>query len=242
MSMRRWTLFAVSILLGPAPAFADVTLHYAPDGQGSTGYLIEADDHGHIRATTEVDTSDDTPPGMQLLLDGDQAYMIDRTPRGPALVRIEDVLALAAEARMRRDTGPARPAPRPMRFRVSPHGTERVGQWNGNLYWVESVPPTPHDTPGHTIVSNDPALLRYAPIAERVMFLQVRLLSAVFGLPVSAENEHMMHDLWGGGLLLRQADSYHLDRISTDPIPAERFAIGGPVLTRDQARALHAGQ
>lgn len=240
--MRRWIPVLLSAFLCSTPAFADVTLHYAPDGHGSTGYLIEADDHGHIRSTTEVDTSDGTPPGMQLLLDGDQAYMIDHTPRGPALARIEDVLALVVEARTRRDTGPARPAPRPMRFRVSPHGTERVGQWNGNLYWVEAVPSTPHDTPGQTIISDDAALLRYAAIVERVMLVQVRLLSAVLGLPVSPENDRMMHDLWAGGLLLRQAEAYRLDRLSTDPIPAERFIVSGPVLTRDQLRALHAGQ
>jgi hypothetical protein len=237
--MKRWIPLLLSGFLYPTPSVADITLHYGPDGRSTNAILIEADDHGHIRATTEVDSSSGAPPGMQYFVDGDRAYMIDHTPRGPALARMEDVLAMAGEGRGHGDGLPGLSPPPSMTFRASPHGTARVGQWDGNLFWVERVPPNPHDPPSQVVISNDPSLARYGYAPLRITELQTRLLMVVLGIADDAGNQRMVHDLLAGGLLLRESDLYRLDRLSTDPIPPERFLINGPVLTRAQLRALH---
>jgi hypothetical protein len=213
-----------------APAAADVTLRYGPDGtQGLTGLVVEADDHGNVRA--EANGS------LLFLIRGTDIYLVQQTPTGPAVARLADALALAAESRAQPNRGPVLHVRR-QPFTIVPHGSERVGEWNGAAYRLETVP-SASGTPARVlVVSADPALARLAPIMEQVLMVQTRLFQAALGVDPDPTEDRQMHELLGRGLILRSSDFVRLERLTTEPVPAERFALPGPMLSRDQLRAL----
>jgi hypothetical protein len=80
------------------------------------------------------------------------------------------------------------------------------------------------------------------PPALAAILLSTFLSAApALGAPEDVAYDRMFHDLLAGDLFLRQGQVYRLERLSTDPVPAERLIVEGPVLTRDQLRALHGG-
>jgi hypothetical protein len=223
--VRLLLLFAVA-----APARADVTLHYAPDGPGSTNRLVvEADDHGNARV--EANSS------LFLLIRDGETYVVRDTPNGAAVARLSDVLAILAESRAQRGGMAGFRATRE-HFTITPHGTERVGEWNGMRYDLEAVPRAAAHSARALVVSSDPALARLAPVMEQVLAVQQQLFQAALGMDPDPAGDRQMHELLGRGLLLRSSDFVRLESMTTRPLSPDRLALPGPVLSRDQVRAL----
>ena len=212
------------------PAQADVTLRYVPDGQGGMNSLVvEADEHGNARA--EVNGS------FVFLIRGSETYLVRETPTGPAVARLADALAIAAEGRAHPNGRPVLHVRR-QPVTVTPHGQEQVGAWTGQLYRFETTPPAAGSSARALVVSTDPALARLGPIVEQVMMVQIRMFQAALGVDPDPEEDRQMHAVLGQGLMLRSSDFIRLERLSWDPLPPDRLALPGPILSRDQLRAL----
>lgn len=117
---------------------------------------------------------------------------------------------------------------------------EPIEHWKGS-----SVPPDRNSEPGQSVLSSDPALGTWAPVVSRVLDAQGRLLEVVFNKRVDDASRQAANALYDSALMLRINHLYRLGAIDTAPIPPERFALPGPILTREQLRALaaaHPGQ
>lgn len=207
------------------PALAAITLRYGPDeGNGPGGLVIEMDDAGNIRAEGN--------DGNVMLIRGDEVHLVLPPRYDRAVVRLEDALALTAE--MRVVTGPRPP---PERSRLVERGPQRIGQWDGTLFWIEPLPPVGQRQRSEIVIAADPALAAAARAFARVIDVQVRLVNAAFNAPDN-DYSNLSRGLFQRGLMLRVSGLNRLESISDAPIPAARFALPGPVLSREAYRAL----
>ena len=210
------------LVLLPLLAAADVTLRYAADEAGELAMVIEADDAGNIRA--------ERGNGQAMIIRENEIFLV--LPfEGRPVVRFEDALALAAEAR-----GDATPTARE-RNRLVDRGAQRVGQWEGRLYWIEPLPPAGDRLRSEIVIATDPALVPAGRLFARVEEEEARMFRAAFAVPPSDYLE-LSRGLFDRGLMLRIAGRYRLEGLSDAPVPAERFALPGPVLSRDAYREL----
>ena len=217
-------------LLSAAPAQADVTLRYEPEAPSTLGLVIEADDLGHIRAVGSG--------GVDLIFRDGDVFMLQATPDGPAVARLEDVLALAAEARATSGISTLfAPETRHVEYRAG--GSQRVGDREGELFQSMAVQAEPGGGQSELVLSRDPALQRWAEAVGRVMDVQERIIEAIIGVGIDEESRRAANALFRTGLMLRISRLYRLNGVDTAPIVQERFALPGPILTREQLRALH---
>jgi hypothetical protein len=206
------------------PAFAAVTLRYAPDSEGGLGRVIEADDAGNIRA--------ESSNGQMLMILGSEIYLVMPARYDGAVIRLEDALALAAELRVA-----VGPPPAPARHRIVERGPQRIGQWEGTLYWIDPLPPVGQELRSEIVIANDPALRAAGRAFIQVEEAETRLFNAAFGNPPT-DYVTLVRGLFDRGLMLRIAGRYRLEGVSGSAIPPERFRLPGPVLSRDAYRAL----
>jgi hypothetical protein len=224
-------LLMISAFTSAAPAFADVTLRYAPEEPSTLGLVIEADDQGHIRAVGSG--------GVDLIFRDDDVFMVQRTQNGPAVARFEDVIALATEARATSGVEQIF-TPRTLHVEFQPHGTQRIGDREGELFQVMQVSAATDGPPGEFVLSRDPELQRWAATVSKVLDVQERMIGAVIGIDLDEESRRAGNAIYATGLMLRISRLYRLNAVDTAPIAPERFTLPGPILTRDQLRALHA--
>jgi hypothetical protein len=163
-----------------------------------------------------------------LIIRGPETYLVLPLDDSP-VVRFEDALAIAAEAR-----GEASATARE-RSALVDRGPQRVGQWEGRLYWIDPLPPLNDRLRSEIVISTDPALTPIGQHFGRVEDLQAQLFLAAFAAPPSDYLEHS-RGLFERGLMLRIAGRYRLEGLSQAPVPTERFALPGPVLSRDAYR------
>jgi len=206
------------------PAAAAITLRYAADEPSNLAMVIEVDDAGNIRA--------ESSNGQAVMILGRDIYFVLPSQYDGAVVRLEDAIALAAE--MRRAVGPP---PAPERHRIVERGAQRIGQWNGTLYWIEPLPPVGDRLRSEIVIATDPALRTAGRVFLQVEEAQGRLVMAAFGNPPT-DYWLLARSIFERGLMLRIAGRYRLESLSEAPIPAERFRLPGPVLNRDQYREL----
>lgn len=206
------------------PASAAVTLRYVADEPSTLAMVIEADDAGNIRA--------DNPNGQSLMILGSEIYMILPPRYDGAVVRLEDAIALAAEMRVA-----VGPPPGPERSRIVERGPQRIGQWDGTLYWIEPLPPVGERLRSEIVIASDPALRAAGRAFLQVEEAQGRLAMAAFGNP-QTDYGALARGLFERGLMLRIEGRYRLESLSEAPIPPERFRLPGPVLSRDEYREL----
>jgi hypothetical protein len=124
------------------------------------------------------------------------------------------------------------------RFAISAHGTQNVGGRAGTLYWLDPLPLGRDALRSEIVISTDPALLRFASLFRQVFEQQGHLVEAALGAGENADYIRALNDLLSRGLLLEQKNLYRLENLSTEAVPMARFALPGPVLTRDQWWAL----
>ena len=211
-------------------AAADVTIRYAPDPPGDGGMVIEADGQGRIRA--------EIMPGQFLIMrDGDVFIVV---PSTPTIARIDDFIAVVSEAgreyrgsRAIQLRSPAADTP----YRLSERGPETVGNWPGTRVAIEQVGQHNPDHDIEWVVSSDPALAEVGRIMARIFETQIRIGTAFLGAQ-PRELTALTLQLEARGAPLRVRNSYRLESVSFDPVPASRFDLPGPVMTREQLRAL----
>ena len=124
-----------------------------------------------------------------------------------------------------------------MHFRLAERGEESVGAWHGARFAIEQV--GAHNPALDTIwvASSDPALAEANRAMTRLFEVQFRIVSTVFPFP--PEMPAIMRQLAERGmpLRMRMTDTYRLESVDAAPVPAGRFDLPGPVLTREQLRA-----
>ena len=221
--MRHFRLVLLPLLAAlAAPAAADVTLRYAADEAGGLAMVIEADDFGNIRA--------ESSNGQAMIIRGSEVYLA-LPLEGRPVVRLDDALALAAEAR----SGTA-PTERE-RSALVDRGPQRVGQWERRLYWIDPLPPLNGRLRSEIVIATDPALVAAGRHFARVEEEQARLFLAAFPVPPS-DYRTLSSGLFERGLMLRIAGRYRLEGISDGPVAPERFELPGSALSRDAYREL----
>ncbi len=204
------------------PATADVTLRYAPDETGGLPMVIAADDEGNIRAQNGEDQA--------LIVRGSETWLAIRRDGEWAVVRFEDALAIGAETRGEPSTAP------PLRNRLVDRGAQRIGQWEGRLYWIEPLPPIDGRLRSEIVIATDSALQPAGLLFARIEDLQAQMFLAAFAAPPS-DYVALTRGLFERGLMLRIEGRYRLESVSREPVPAAHYALPGPVLSRDAYRA-----
>ena len=219
-------LFAAALA---TPAAADMTITYAPDSPGGRGLVIEVDDAGRIRA--------ENGPGQMLIMRDGDIYVVTPGEETPTVARIDDFLAVAEEgARAFRQSGFLRLPSPDTHYRLNDRGPQTVGSWPGTLLAIEQVGPHDPELDAQWVVSSDPALAEPGRIVLRVLDVMARLAHALVG---DSPPEFMarLNEVRSRGALLRIVRQYRLESVGTDPVPASRFELPGPVLTREQLQA-----
>jgi hypothetical protein len=224
-----WVYGLLGLLLS-APAAADVTIHYAPVAPSEHALIVEADGQGRMRAETN--------PGQFIYMRDGNVFVVTPGEDQPTVSRLDDFLVVAAEAASAyRQSHPMHGTPPQMRIRLSERGEESVGGWHGARFAIEQIGPHNPEFDTIWVASDDPALAEASRIMTRLFQAEIRIYATVFSFP--PELRTIMQQLADRGmpLRMRMTDTYRLESVGTDPIPASRFELPGPVLTRDQLRA-----
>lgn len=233
--MRVLAIIGTLLLLACAPggnnmaeaeaAAADLTLRYASPDAPALTMVIERDSAGRIRVS-EGD--------RQALIIRDGTSFLLFTPPGPGgqiVVRLEDFLAVGAEVRANMvRAGAMTSEPGDTAYRLNDRGEATVGQWRGRRYELSPAGSGPSLT---AVISSDPALSKAHALAVRAIGEFDRPARAVLIYP--EQFTRMSAALLGRGLPI-EWDGRALQGIATDPVPAARFELPGPVLSRDQLR------
>jgi hypothetical protein len=228
--MRRLPIFAACLLSLPAPASGDVTIQYVPVGNSNQHVTIEADAAGNIRS--------EAGPGQVFLIRADGQVFLAVPGDETEFARMDDYVALL-EAHRRANPNPNNAPQRPAHYVLETRGEEQVGQWRGVRYVVAQAGPHDRDLDQDAVISADPALAEAGRAAARLFEVQGRALSAAFGAG-QPERARLLTDLYGRGLALRVSIIFRVESVSTDPVPAGRFAIPAPLLSREElAERLH---
>lgn len=253
--MRRLlAMFALIGLGASVPAWADITLRYRavtpqttpPQARANPPTLtLAADDAGQSRIEMAAPSNGSGadapagagPPSVALITREGVGYFALNGPLpGQQIVgRQEDALALLTPIASGLAGGSARAGAQEMmrqRVEIVPVGAERVAGLRGQLYRIVMVSGETRSPPIEIVLSNDP---RLAPAGRELIRLTDSLrpvLVAVMGGEPQAYAA--VRALLGLGTPLRIANVFVLDSISTEDVPDSRFALPGPVLTREQ--------
>ncbi|HEV7659604.1 MAG TPA: hypothetical protein VGO55_07130 [Allosphingosinicella sp.] len=257
--MRRLVVIFASIALGAsAPALADITLRYRvvipqtapPEArQNAPTMTIDADDAGHARIEMSAPAGAAHPPGAPPAAAGDRApsvalitregvgYLALRGPQaGQELVAPQDdALALMTPLAAGMASGSAQTGVQEMmrqRIEVLPVREETVAGLRGQVYSVVVISGETRSPPVEIVVSNDP---RLAPAGRELVRL-VESLGPTFVTVMGGEPPvyGAIRTLLGHGTPVRIGDFLVLDSFDTNDIPDSRFALPGPILTREQ--------
>jgi hypothetical protein len=223
-------LFAACLLSLPAAAFADVTIHYVPVGDSNQRITIEADAAGNVRA--------EAGPGQVILIRADGQIYLAVPGDEEEFARMGDFVALLDEHRRAHPNLNIRPQ-RPAHFTLEARGEEQVRQWRGTRYVVAEAGPHDPAQDQDAVISADPTLAEAGRAAARVFDAQARGMGAAVG-PGQLERMALLRELYGRGFALRVGIIYRVESVSREPVPASRFAIPAPLLSRAElALRLH---
>lgn len=223
---------ALAALAFTSPAAADVTVRYAPASDGGQSLVIEADDQGRVRA--------EGARGQLIIIRDGETYMSPPNAEGMFAARLEDFFAVGAEM-FNRLLGEGMQVTRPSGYMLNMRGPETVGQWQGILYSIDPVGAAPDSGSGsqglELVVSTDPALSAAGRASGQVFGALIRTFAMAFGGEAPELTSHAQEVL-GRGTVLRMDRQFRLQSVdNTGRIPASRFDLPGPVLSRDQLRA-----
>jgi hypothetical protein len=222
------SILALFGLLLPAPAAADITIRYAPDPPGDLGLVIEADGQGRIRA--------EMGPGQLFIIRDGVTYVVTPGESVPTVSHLDDFVVVATEAANAfRQSHPMGSTPPEIHYRLSEGGPQTVGIWPGARAVVQQIG-SGHPQPNIIWVSSsDPALAEAGRVANLVFETQSRIIGTVLWHP--SEILALLGQLRARGTPLLLGGEYRLASLSSDPVPASRFDLPGPVLSREQLRA-----
>jgi hypothetical protein len=216
-------------LLVSAPAAADITLRYATEPPSDRVLLIEADGQGRIRA--------EIAPGQLLIRRGGEIFVVTPGEEGPNVSRLDDFLVIATEMGHAYEAShPIRTPPPALHYRLTERGPEAVGTWQGTRIAVEQIGSRDPAAATEYVVSTDPALAEAGRIANWFFETQGRIQATILRFD-REELMTLLRQLIARGTPLRVSGQYRLQSIGADLVPATRFDLPGPVLSRQQLRA-----
>ncbi|WP_114951885.1 hypothetical protein [Sphingosinicella terrae] len=226
-----WTMMAalsLAVLPGCGEAdAADTTLRYAVPDNPQDSLVIQAASDGRMRI--------EDGRGRLVLVRGDETLIVFLPPSGGrAAARLEDYLAVGAEVRERMvAAGAMTEGPDVERYAVRQGEPRTVGAWQGTTWSIDPV-----EAPGVTqeiVVSTDPALADVQRVAVDGFEAFEQPTRAVLVFP--GEYLRLSRETMARGMPI-SVDGLDLQSVSRDPIPAGRFELNEPLLSRDQLREL----
>ena len=155
------------------------------------------------------------------------------------VTRMDDALALASQFARPLLQGSARDGLQQVmrqRVEITPVGPEAVAGVQGNLYRVVVVTGETRTPPVEIVVATDP---RLAPVGQAFSGLFESMRPTLVTLMGGEPQVYMaVRGLAGLGAPLRIGNQIRVDSVSTDDVPDSRFALPGPVMTREQLQAM----
>lgn len=254
--MRRPLLLAaIAGSLLATPALADVTVRYRavlPDNvpanlrENPPTMTISADGAGQARTEMAAPGTPGgggaAPPGVALITREGVGYAVLNAPGGgmQMIARVDDVLAVASQfaGPLLRGSSMQRDVQQVMQQRVEIHpvGPEVVNGVQGNLYRIVMVSGETRSAPVEIVVATDP---RLAPVGQEFARLAESLRPTIVSLLGSEPQVYMaVRGLMGLGAPLRIGNEMRIDSVSTDDVPDSRFALPGPVMSREQLQQM----
>ena len=252
--MRRLLVILALIGLGTAaPAWADVTLRYragppqtSSPQPGSTPrptLTIAADDEGQALIEMAAPSNGSgtaegaSPPSVALITREGVGYLALNGPQAgmQIVARQDDAIALITPMAVGLGAGSAREGVQEVmrqRVEIVAAGTETVAGLPGQLYRIVLITGETRGSPIEIVVSDDP---RLAPAGRELL----RLTEAFRPLVVAVTGgEPQIYaaivTMLGRGAPLRISNFFVVDSFDTDDVPDSRFALPGPVMTREQ--------
>jgi hypothetical protein len=252
--MRRLlVIFALIGLGAAAPARADVTLRYravtpqtSPPRASpapSPTLTIAADDAGQALIEMAAPSNGSgasegaRPPSVTFITREGVGYLALGGPQaGQQLVaRQDDAIALLTPVAAGLAGGSAREGVQEMmrqRVEMVAAGTETVAGVPGQLYRIVMISGETRSPPIEIVVSADP---RLAPAGRELLrFTQAFRPFVVAVTGGEPQLYAAVLTMLGHGTPLRIANVFVLDSFSTGDVPDSRFALPGPVMTREQ--------
>lgn len=254
--MRRPLLLAVIAgSLFASPALADVTVRYravlpesAPANvrENPPTLTVSADGDGQARMEMAAPPGiaggpGTTPPSIAFITRENVGYVAATAPGGAMqmVARMDDVLALVAQFAGPLLQGSAREGAQmalSQRVEIQPVGPETVNGVRGNLYRVVMINGETRSPPIEVVVATDP---RLAPVGQEFARFFESAKPTVVSLLGSEPQIYMaLRGLMGLGAPLRIGNEFRIDTVSTDDVPDSRFALPGPVMTREQLQQM----
>ena len=255
--MRRPLLLAAAVAgsLLASPALADVTVRYRavlPDSapanvrENPPTLTVSADGAGQARMEMAAPpglagSAGASPPSIAFITRENVVYVAATAPGGAMqmVARMDDVLALISEFAAPLLQGSAREGAQmalQQRVEIHPVGPETVNGVRGNLYRVVLVNGETRSPPFDVVVATDP---RLAPVGQEFarFFESARptLVSLLGGEP---QIYMALRGLTGLGAPLRIGSEFRIDSVSIDDVPDTRFALPGPVMSREQLQMM----
>lgn len=257
--MRRPLLIAgLAASLLATPALADVIVRYRaviPEGapanvrQNPPTLTVLADGAGQARMEMSAPgipagEGSTPPPSVAFITREGVGYAAVSAPGGgPQLVaRFDDVLALISQfATPLIRGGSMQDAARQVmqqQVEIHPVGAEVVGGVQGNLYRIVMISGETRSPPLEVVVATDP---RLAPVGQEFARLAESMRPTIVSLLGSEPQAYMaFRGLMGLGAPLRVGNEMRIDSVSTEDIPDGRFALPGPVMSREQLQQMAA--
>lgn len=256
--MRRQLLLAILAgSLFASPALADVTVRYravlpesAPANvrENPPTLTVSADGAGQARMEMAAPPGiaggpGASPPSIAFITRENVGYVAATAPGGAMqmVARMDDVLALIAQFAAPLLQGSAREGAQMalrQRVEIQPVGPETVSGVRGNLYRVVMINGETRSPPIDVVVATDP---RLAPVGQEFARFFESARPTVVSLLGSEPQIYMaLRGLMGLGAPLRIGNEFRIDTISTDDVPDSRFALPGPVMTREQLQQMAA--
>jgi hypothetical protein len=217
----RWIIFPAALLCG-APAAADVTARFVPDRGGATMMTIEVNDKGDARVSMGSREAVLTINGI--------AYVVAADLDGPYAVRQDDWVATQNEAAPIRLPDRTRAA-----FDIVDEGAATVSRRTGTLWTVR-----PHGMPrtagtlAEMVISADPGLAAVGRAYAAQFAASTRARREIGNV---ADFNSKLLAILAKGTMIRLVHAMRLDSVDDAPVPASRFVLPGPLLTRDQYAA-----
>lgn len=247
-------LAAIAGCLLATPALADVTVRYRavlPEGapanvrQNPPTLTVSADEAGQARmemvAPGITGGEGALPPSVAFITRENVGYVALAAPGGAMqlVARMDDVLALFSQFAAPLLQGSAREGAQmalQQRVEIQPVGRETVNGVAGNLYRVVMINGETRSPPVEIVVATDP---RLAPIGREFYRLVDSMRPTVTTLLGSEPQLYAaLRGLMGLGAPLRIGNEFRIDSVSTDDVPDSRFALPGPVMTREQLQQM----
>lgn len=230
--MRLLALMGTLLLLACAAggettaAASDLTLRYANPEAAEDTMVIERDSAGRIRVSEGE---------RQALIIREGTTYILFTPPGPGgriVARMEDYLAVGAEMRANMiRAGALTGDVDNTAYRLNDQGDATVGQWRGRSY---ELSPQGSGVSLSAIMSGDPALADARALATRAIGELERASRAVLIYP--EQFTRMSTELLGRGMPIAW-NGLRLQSMTTEAVPASRFELPSPALSREALRA-----